>query len=106
MEELRQLACESFRDLPRGGFEFGKLMRALIPKIIVWPCRLVDGGHIVLHENIELSCSSDGDETSCSDNMVIISDGEGFDLDELHELHAEDGDHKVIMIKKHVITED
>lgn len=65
-----------------------------------------DGQHILLHEDIELSCSSDGDETSCSDNVMIISDGENFDLEELHELHGNDGDHKVIMIKKHVITED
>ena len=40
------------------------------------------------------------------DEMVIITDGEDFDLEELHEMHANDTDHKVIMIKKHVITED
>jgi hypothetical protein len=65
-----------------------------------------DGDHVLLHEEIELSCSSDGDETTCSDEMVIITDGEDFDLEELHEMHANDTDHKVIMIKKHVITED
>ena len=66
----------------------------------------VDGEHVVLHEDMEFSCSGDDEDTSCSEKMVIFSDGEGFDLEELHEIHADDEDHKFIVIKKEVVIED
>ena len=53
-EELRQLAREEFKDLALDSFEFAKLMRCLIPKIVVWPYRLCDGGHIVLRSQFRL----------------------------------------------------
>jgi hypothetical protein len=65
-----------------------------------------EGQHVLLHEDIELSCSSDDDETNCSEKMVWISDDEDFDLEELHEMHEGGEGHKIIIIKKHVVAED
>ena len=67
-----------------------------------------DGENIVIHKEIELSCTSEEEGTSCADKMVWISEGDDIDLQELHEMHMEgkgEG-HKVIVIKKHVVTED
>jgi len=66
------------------------------------------GENIVIHKEIELTCTADEESTDCSDKMVWISDGEDIDLKELHEMHM-DGEgegHKVIMIRKHVVTKD
>jgi hypothetical protein len=65
-----------------------------------------EGQHVLLHEDIELSCSSDDDETNCSEKMVWISDDEDFDLEKLHEMHEGGEGHKIIIIKKHVVAED
>lgn len=67
-----------------------------------------DGEHIVMHKEIELTCTADEEGTSCADKMVWISEGDNIDLQELHEMHmqGEGEGHKVIVIKKHVITED
>lgn len=67
-----------------------------------------DGQNIIIHKEIELSCSSDEEGIACSDKMIWISDGDDIDLQELHEMHmAGEGEgHKVIIIKKHVVTED
>ena len=66
-----------------------------------------DGENIVIHRDIELSCSDD-EGTNCSDKMVWVSEGEDMDLEELHEMHmqGEGEGHKVIVIKRHVVTED
>ena len=69
-----------------------------------------DGENIVIHKEIELSCASEEEGTSCADKMVWVSEGDDIDLQELHEMHMEGEDegegHKVIVIKKHVVTED
>ena len=65
-----------------------------------------EGEHVMLHEDIELSCSTDGEESACSEKVIWMSDGEEVDLEELHEMHAGGENHKVIMIKKEVIAED
>ena len=67
-----------------------------------------DGQHVIVHKEIEHSCSNDDEETECSKNMVWVSDDDDMDLEALHELHV-DGDsegHRVIMIRKHVDTDD
>jgi len=64
------------------------------------------GEHVIIHKEIELSCSDDDDETSCSDKILWISDGEDFDLEELHEMHEGSEGHKIIMIRKKMVTED
>lgn len=65
-----------------------------------------EGQHVLLHGDTELSCGTDDDETSCSEKMVWISDDEEFDLEELHEMHANGDGHKIIVIKKHVVAKD
>jgi len=67
-----------------------------------------DGENIFVHKEIELTCTSDEEGTDCSDNMIWVSEGDDIDLQELHEMHmAGEGEgHKVIIIKKHVVTED
>jgi hypothetical protein len=66
-----------------------------------------DGNHIVIHKEVELSCSDDDEAgTSCSNSMVWISDDEEINLEELHEMHSNGEGARVIIIKKEVITED
>ena len=67
-----------------------------------------DGENIIIHKEIELTCTSDEEGTECSDKMIWVSEGDDIDLQELHEMHmAGEGEgHKVIMIKKIEIVED
>ena len=67
-----------------------------------------EGENIVIHKEIELSCSTEEEGTECSDKMIWVSDGNDVDMENLHELHmkGDSKDHKVIMIKKHVVIED
>ena len=67
-----------------------------------------DGENIIIHKEIEISCSADEESTECSDKMVWISEGDDVGLEELHEMHTSgDGEgHKVIIIKKHVDSKD
>lgn len=58
VEELRQLARNAFQDLATDSFEFAELMRTIIPKIIVWPYRLCDGGRPVLRARFRLRLAS------------------------------------------------
>ena len=62
----------------------------------------MDGDHVIIHKEIELSCSDDESGTSCSDGAVLISDMEDMDIEELHELHKDDEAYKVIVIKKEI----
>ena len=55
--ELKQLAAQSFEQLAHDSFEFARLMRQLIPKIVVFPFRLYDGGHVVLRAKCRLQLS-------------------------------------------------
>jgi hypothetical protein len=65
-----------------------------------------DGKNIFIHKEVELSCTDDEDGTSCSEQMVWISDGEEIKLDELHKMHQDSEGHKVIVIKKKIVAED
>lgn len=66
-----------------------------------------DGEAVFIHKEIELSCTDDNEEgTHCSDTMIWISDGGDIDLEELHEMHGSEGDHKIILIRKDVVIED
>jgi len=65
-----------------------------------------EGDNVFIHKEIELSCSDDEEGTSCSDKVVWVSDGEESDLEEIHEMHKSGDAHKVIVIKKEIITED
>lgn len=65
-----------------------------------------DGENIIIHKEIELSCTSDEEGTSCDDNMIFISEGGDIDFEELHELHTDGEAHKVIVIRKEIRSQD
>jgi hypothetical protein len=64
-----------------------------------------DDVNIIINEDIEFSCKDDEDGTSCSDKVVWVSRGDDIDLEEIHEIHQGDEDHKVMLIRKEVVTE-
>jgi DNA invertase Pin-like site-specific DNA recombinase len=55
MAEIKALAFESMDKLAVTSPEFGRLLRLLIPRIVVWPYRLCDGGHPVLRAHFSFS---------------------------------------------------
>lgn len=66
---------------------------------------LEGGDHVIIHREIEISCSDDETETSCSDNAVWVTDHEDVDIEELHKRHAGGDAHKVIVINKEIDSE-
>ena len=65
-----------------------------------------EGKNIFIHKEVELSCSDDEEGSSCSEQVVWISDGEEIELEELHRMHKDSEGHKVFVIKKEIVTED
>jgi DNA invertase Pin-like site-specific DNA recombinase len=57
MDEIKRLAHESFEGLSAESPEFGRKMKRLIPRIVVFPYRLIDGGQIVLRARFRLDLS-------------------------------------------------
>lgn len=62
--------------------------------------------HVIIHEEIEVSCSDEEEGTRCADKVAWVSEGEEIDIEELHEMHEGDGEHKVIVIRKQVKKQD
>jgi hypothetical protein len=58
--------------------------------------------HILMHEDIEVSCKEDVEGVRCVEKVVWLTDGEDIDIDDLHETHENGKDHRVIVIKKQV----
>jgi hypothetical protein len=65
-----------------------------------------EGENVFIHKEIEISCSDEEDETSCTDKMIWISDEEDIDLEKIHEMHKDGEEHKVIFIRKEIVIED
>ncbi len=65
VENLKEMAIVSFRDLARDSYDFGDKMRALVPRIVVFPYRLCDGGKPVLKARFVLRLAS-----LCEDHYV------------------------------------
>lgn len=65
-----------------------------------------DGEMVIIHKEIELSCSDEEQGASCSDQMIWVSEGEDIDLDVLHQMHLNGEGHKVIVIRKEVVKGD
>lgn len=65
-----------------------------------------DGKNVFIHKEVEISCTDDEDGTTCSEHMVLMSDDEDFDLEELHEAHQSGEGHKVIVIKKDIVSQN
>lgn len=56
--DLRARAEQAFATLAATSQEFGRLLRQLIPRIVVYPYRLCDGGHPVLRARFTLRLAS------------------------------------------------
>jgi len=65
-----------------------------------------NGGDIIIHKEIELSCTDDEEGTSCTDEAVWVSENGDTDLETVHEMHASGNTHKVIVVKKEIVNED
>ena len=65
-----------------------------------------EGDNVFIHKEIELSCEDDEEGTRCSDKTIWVSDDGDIDLEEIHEKHISGEAHKVIVIRKEIITED
>jgi hypothetical protein len=64
-----------------------------------------DGEHVVIHKEVEITCDDD-DEGDCNRHVVLISGDEDIDMERLHADHENIEEHKVIVIKKTLVTED
>ena len=65
-----------------------------------------DGDNVIIHKEIEITCTDEDDETTCSDEVLWISEGEETNIGELHKEHADGQGHRVIVIEKKTGTED
>jgi len=65
IDEVKRIASESLGSLAAESDEFSRLMRSMIPRIVVYPHRLCDGGKIVLRARFRLQLSQllPGDRT-------------------------------------------
>ena len=55
MTEIKALAAKAFEELAVTSQEFARQLRRLIPRIVVYPYRLCDGGHPVLRAHLTIS---------------------------------------------------
>ncbi len=58
-------------------------------------------GHMVT-KHVEIICDNDEE----CDETVMLFDGEDLDLERIHEMHMDGGNHKIIVIEKEVISRD
>ena len=65
-----------------------------------------ESDNVFIHKEIEFSCTDDEEGTRCSDKTIWVSDDGDIDLEEIHEKHNSGEVHKVIVIRKEIITED
>lgn len=57
-DELKRLFRDSFRDLAVDSFTFARKIRRLVPRIVVFPVRLCDGGKIELRAKFRLQLAT------------------------------------------------
>jgi site-specific DNA recombinase len=55
MAELRELRQQQFKSLAVNSFEFGDLIRELVPQFYVYLVRLCDGGHLMPRAKVKLN---------------------------------------------------
>jgi site-specific DNA recombinase len=58
VNEIKTMAHRAFSGLAKDSQEFGKLMKLIVPKIVVFPYQLSDGGRIVLRARFRLRVSN------------------------------------------------
>jgi hypothetical protein len=54
VDDIKALAREAVPNVSQNSPEFGKLMKRIVPKIVVFPYQLCDGGKIVLRAKLRL----------------------------------------------------
>jgi len=54
--------------------------------------------NVFLHEEIEISCSDDGDEANCNNHVVWTTEGGEINIESLHEERMDAEGHRVIVI--------
>jgi hypothetical protein len=69
LAQLKQIARQSMARQATTPYEFGRIMRELIPKIRVFPYRLCDGGGTVLRAQFTLSLASLLTSVQCHDDL-------------------------------------
>ena len=57
VDELRSLALAEIANVVSDGYELKRVMQALIPKIVVFPCQLCDGGKVELRASFRLQAA-------------------------------------------------
>ena len=65
-----------------------------------------DGDKVIIHKEIEITCTDEDDETTCSDEVLWISEGEETDIGKFHKEHADGQGHRIIVIEKKTDIED
>jgi len=60
----------------------------------------------MVRKHVEIICDEDEEGTNCDEKLIWVSEDEDIDLEELHEMHQGEQGHKVIVIKKKIVTED
>ena len=65
-----------------------------------------DGQHVVIHKEVEVTCNDGEQGSHCDHEVITISGDESIDMEQLHENHGNGDGHKVIVIKKTLVTED
>jgi DNA invertase Pin-like site-specific DNA recombinase len=54
---IREQALACFKELALGSFEFAREIRRIVPRIVAYPVRLVDGGDIAIRAKLTVSLS-------------------------------------------------
>ncbi len=57
-DELRMLYHNAFRGLASDSFEFAQQLRRLVPRVVLFPVQLVDGGRLVLRAKFRLQLAA------------------------------------------------
>lgn len=65
-----------------------------------------DGASVFINKEIEFSCTDDDEGTGCADQLVWVTEGDDIDIERIHELHQGEDGHKIMVIRKKIITEN
>jgi len=65
-----------------------------------------DGASVFINKDVEFSCTDDEEGSSCTDKLVWVSGDDDVDIERIHEIHESGDDHKVMVIRKKIVTEN
>jgi site-specific DNA recombinase len=58
INRIRGLVRDAVAELPLDGYEFATILRKLVPRMVVYPVRLCDGGKVVLRARVRVQLSN------------------------------------------------